>query len=52
MKFETNVSNEVVAGVLIGGLCLSGILYLLNTTEEQALALTYSKTLVSEQNKN
>lgn len=50
MKFESNVSNEVVAGVLIGGLCLSGILYLLNSTEDRAITLTYSSMLDVEQN--
>mgnify|MGYP000520554313 CR=1 FL=1 len=48
MKFQTSISNEIVAGVLIGGICLSGILYMLNSTEDEAISLLYSKQVTFE----
>lgn len=48
MQLQQNVGREVVVGVLIGGLFLSGILYMLNTTEDQAIALTYVSASSSE----
>jgi 2-keto-3-deoxy-L-rhamnonate aldolase RhmA len=39
MNLEQVVSKEVVAGVFIGALCLSAILFLLYKTEDNAVAL-------------
>ncbi len=49
MNLQQNVSKDIVAGVLIGGIFLSGILYMLSSTEDQAISLTYSNALRTEQ---
>lgn len=48
MELNRKIGNDVTAGVLFGALCLTGILYMLNQTEEKSIALTYGATIQSE----
>ncbi len=41
MNYTQRMSGEVTAGVLIGALCLTGILYVLYRTEDRAVAMMF-----------
>jgi len=41
MDLSQKVSREVAAGVLFGAMCLTGILYVLDRTEETAISLSF-----------
>ena len=51
MELTKKVGNDVTAGFLVGALSLTGILYLLNQTEEKAIALTYGVEIHQELNR-
>jgi len=41
MDLNQKVSREVVAGFLLGAICLTGILSILNATEQTAIAFSF-----------
>lgn len=41
MDLNQKVSKEVVAGFFLGAICLTGILYVLNATEQTAIAFSF-----------